>query len=175
MKNSPFEERPWWKAEWPYWVGGVLLALLNTGVLYVNAHPWGITTPIALWGGGVFSFLGGSPWDWGFFREMMSAPGWQVTYLYGGTLLNLGAVTGALFSSFLSSEFRIRKIRPRKMVLAALIGGFLMGYGARIALGCNIGALLGGISSFSLHGWVYLVFLPVGAFIGTKLLLRFFL
>ena len=30
-----------------------------------------------------------------------------------------------------------------------------MGYGARIAFGCNIGAYFGGIASFSLHGWLW--------------------
>ena len=38
-----------------------------------------------------------------------------------------------------------------------------MGYGARIAFGCNIGAYFGGIASFCLHGWLW----GVTAIVGT--------
>ena len=31
-----------------------------------------------------------------------------------------------------------------------------MGYGARLAFGCNIGALFSGIASGSLHGWLWM-------------------
>tara|TARA_E500000331_G_C17115420_1_gene651508 strand:- start:440 stop:553 length:114 start_codon:yes stop_codon:yes gene_type:complete len=33
-----------------------------------------------------------------------------------------------------------------------VIGGLLMGYGARIAFGCNIGAFVSGDAYTSLHG-----------------------
>jgi uncharacterized membrane protein YedE/YeeE len=36
-----------------------------------------------------------------------------------------------------------------------LVAGFLMGYSARLALGCNVGAMLSGISTGSLHGWIW--------------------
>ncbi|WDC85116.1 YeeE/YedE thiosulfate transporter family protein [Caloramator sp. mosi_1] len=50
-----------------------------------------------------------------------------------------------------------------------------MGYGARISFGCNIGALFSGVASMSLHGWVFMVFIFVGAFIGSKLLVKYFM
>jgi uncharacterized membrane protein YedE/YeeE len=34
----------------------------------------------------------------------------------------------------------------------AVVGGLLLGYGARIAFGCNIGAYFSGIAFTSLHG-----------------------
>ena len=45
-----------------------------------------------------------------------------------------------------------------------------MGYATRVALGCNIGSFFGAVASFSLHGWVFGVFVMVGAWIGSKLL-----
>ena len=42
----------------------------------------------------------------------------------------------------------------RRDVLTAIAGGLMMGYGARLAYGCNIGAYLGGLASGSLHGWL---------------------
>ena len=52
---------------------------------------------------------------------------------------------------------------------AAVIGGLLLGYGARIAYGCNIGAYFSGISSGSLHGWLWLVAAFSGNIAGTRL------
>ena len=85
----------------------------------------------------------------------------------------MAIIMGALIASLLAGEFRIRKWRSNRFVLAALAGGMLMGYGARIALGCNIGAYFSAIPSFSLHGWVFGVFIIAGAYLGGKLLLRF--
>lgn len=48
-----------------------------------------------------------------------------------------------------------------------------MGYGARIAFGCNIGAFFSGVASMSLHGWIYVVFIFLGAWIGSKLLVKY--
>jgi hypothetical protein len=48
-----------------------------------------------------------------------------------------------------------------------------MGYGARLAFGCNIGAFFSGIASGSLHGWVWFVFGLIGSVLGVALRPRF--
>ncbi|HAU23470.1 MAG TPA: hypothetical protein DCX09_02225, partial [Gammaproteobacteria bacterium] len=58
---------------------------------------------------------------------------------------------------------------PARSLLAAVVGGLMLGYGARIAFGCNIGAYFGGISSTSLHGWLWFVAAFAGSSIGTRL------
>lgn len=55
-----------------------------------------------------------------------------------------------------------------------VIGGLMLGYGARLAFGCNIGAYFGGIASGSLHGWVWLVAAFAGNMLGVKLRPFFF-
>ena len=65
--------------------------------------------------------------------------------------------------------------KPGKQVAAAVLGGLMMGYGARLAFGCNIGAFYSGISSLSLSGWVFGVFLFAGAIVGSKLLVKWFM
>jgi uncharacterized membrane protein YedE/YeeE len=50
-----------------------------------------------------------------------------------------------------------------------VIGGLLLGYGARIAYGCNIGAYFSGIGSGSLHGWLWLPAAFMGSVVGTSL------
>ncbi len=58
---------------------------------------------------------------------------------------------------------------PLRLAIGAVVGGILMGYGARIAFGCNIGAYFGGIASFSLHGWLWGVTAIVGTVGGLAL------
>lgn len=45
----------------------------------------------------------------------------------------------------------------------------MMGYGARLAFGCNIGAYLGGMVSGSAHGLWWLVWGFAGSWIGIGL------
>ena len=93
----------------------------------------------------------------------------------GGSIRNLGIIFGALAATLFASQFKIKKIKTLRQVVAAILGGLLMGYGARLANGCNIGALFTAIASFSLSGWVFGAFLLVGAFIGSKLLAKYFM
>ena len=58
---------------------------------------------------------------------------------------------------------------PLKSLAAAVAGGVMLGYGARIAYGCNIGAYFSGIASASVHGWVWLPAAFVGNVAGTRL------
>ena len=58
------------------------------------------------------------------------------------------------FSSFLA----VCEMGPRGM-----LGGLLMGYGARLAYGCNIGAYLGGLASGSAHGWAWAIMAFAGS------------
>ena len=88
---------------------------------------------------------------------------------------NLGIVLGALLATLLASQFKIKKIKSIRQVVAAVVGGLLMGYGARLANGCNIGALFTGTASLSVSGWVFAATLLVGAYIGSKLLKKFFM
>ena len=58
---------------------------------------------------------------------------------------------------------------PMRSLIAAIVGGLLLGYGARLAYGCNIGAYFSGILSGSLHGWLWLVVAFIGNVVGTRL------
>ena len=62
----------------------------------------------------------------------------------------------------------IKNLRNKKIIknfVAGILGGLMMGIGARFAFGCNIGAFIGGIASGSLHGWVWISHF---ALLGTK-------
>ena len=175
-KGSTWPRRGCWRP-WPYWAGAVLLAVLNT-VLAKVYRPWGVTAAITNWAAGAWSLLGGHPEQWGYYRTRglppLLAPGpgsWLERILNdGGTLLDIGVVVGVLLAAASRSEFKLKPIRSGNQAIRAIVGGIFMGYGARLSYGCNIGALLGGIASQSLHGWVFGVFVVLGAAAGTAVL-----
>jgi uncharacterized membrane protein YedE/YeeE len=83
--------------------------------------------------------------------------------------MNFGIVAGALLASLLAGRFAPTWRVPMRSLAAAIIGGLLLGYGARVAFGCNIGAYFSGIASGSLHGWLWLVAAFAGNIAGTRL------
>ena len=154
------------KGPWAYWVGAVVLAILNILVLIVRQQPWGITTNILNWAKWLGSLVG-----------LVDSQGITINQLMllSGTYLNLGVILGAFWAALAASQTRFRPVRDKKYVISALAGGLLMGYGARIAYGCNIGLLLNGIASSSLTGWLFMIAVFIGTWLGSKILLRFLL
>lgn len=168
--------KKWFKSAWPYLTGAVLLSLFQIVTLATTGNPWGVSGVFANWGAWIFEAFGGSVDKWYYF----SSEGAQATleagfFNHAGTWRNIGIILGALLAVLLASQFKIKKIKSKKQVIAACLGGLLMGYGARIAFGCNIGALFSGIASLSLSGWVFAIAMFGGAVVGSKLLVKFFM
>lgn len=175
IKNNDFYKM-WFKDALPYVTGAVLLSVFQIVTFSTTGNPWGVSGVFANWGAWLFELVGGSVDKWFYF----SSPGAQATLEAGflndpGTWRNLGIIAGALFAAMMASGFKIKKIKSFRQVIAAALGGLLMGYGARIAFGCNIGALFSGIASLSLSGWVFAAFMFAGAIIGSKLLVKYFM
>ena len=70
--------------------------------------------------------------------------------------MDFGIVLGAMMAAGLAGRYAPVWRLPLRSLVAAVIGGLLLGYGARLAYGCNIGAYFSGIVSGSLHGWLWL-------------------
>lgn len=173
-KNKYYKS--WLKSAWTYIIGAVLLSLFQIVTFATTGNPWGVSGVFANWGAWIYRAIGGSVDKWYYF----SSKGAQATLEKGflnhpGSIRNLGIIFGALLATLLASQFKFKKIKSKKQVIAAILGGLLMGYGARIGFGCNIGALYGGIASLSLSGWVFGLFMFFGAIVGSKLLVKYFM
>ena len=82
--------------EWPYWVGGVILAAVNTSVLAILGRLWGITGPITNLGGRLLENLGTRPETWAYFRAADHEQAFREFDMLNGLLwLNLGVMAGA--------------------------------------------------------------------------------
>jgi len=158
------------RGPWPLVAGAVALALLNFLTLYLAGRPWGITSAFALWGSKIAAAIGFDVASWPYW----STPA-RRTELNGSvfndvtSVMDFGIVLGALLAAALAGRFAPVWRVPLRSAVAAVVGGLLLGYGARLAYGCNIGAYFSGIASGSLHGWVWLVAAFFGNVLGTRL------
>ncbi|MDR7302418.1 YeeE/YedE family protein [Haloactinomyces albus] len=157
------------RGSWPLWVGAIALAGLNALTLVFKGSPWGITSAFALWGSKAAQGLGVDVSSWPYW----STPGNAETLAnpvlaHATSVMDLGIILGALVAAAAGGSFVLHRRVPPKIMLGAIVGGILMGYGARIAYGCNIGAYFGGIASFSLHGWLWAIVAIAGTYAGLK-------
>ena len=150
---------------WSPMAGAVALAIVCVATLLFIGRPWGVTWGFALWGAKIANFAGVDV------NAMQYWSGWRERALENSvfrdttSVMNFGIMAGALGAAALASKFRPLASLTRIEISTAIFGGLLMGYGARLAYGCNIGAYLGGLISGSLHGWAWMV----AAFIGSAL------
>lgn len=169
-------QRPrWLMGPWPLLFGAVALALLNFATLALAGRPWGVTSAFALWGAKGFTALGGDVSGWGYWQAPGNAAALEASvWSHITSVMNIGIILGALAAASLAGKFAPNFRIPMRSVVAAIIGGLMLGYGARLAFGCNIGAYFGGIASGSLHGWLWLVAAFAGNMLGVRLRPLFF-
>jgi uncharacterized membrane protein YedE/YeeE len=158
------------RGPWPLLWGAVLLALGNYATLALAGRPWGITSGFALWGAKLYAATGADVAAWGYFASPARAAALRESVFADVTsVMDFGIVLGAMLAAALAGKFKPEwRVAPRSLA-AAIIGGLLLGYGARLAYGCNIGAYFSGIASSSLHGWLWLGAALAGSVIGTRL------
>ncbi len=158
--------RSWFERRWV--VGAIALALLATLNLLIAGQPWGVVYGFGLWFGKVAVASG--LWDPaanGFWAQPGNAARLTQTLLLDVTsITNIGILAGALWVAARGSETS----RPLSGTqwLVGLAAGLLMGYSSRLAFGCNVGAMLSGISTGSLHGWIWLPMAFAGTLIGIR-------
>jgi uncharacterized membrane protein YedE/YeeE len=159
---------------WPLSWGVLGLALFSYLTLLVAHHPWSITFAFGLWGAKIFTALGGDVSHWAYWSSGYPARALNSSVLADVTsVMDFGIILGAVLAAGLAGSFAPAKKIRFNLVLTAIIGGLLLGYGARLAFGCNIGGMFSGIASGSLHGWLWLVAGFTGAVTGVYLRVLF--
>jgi len=156
------------RGPWPLLWGAVGLALLNAATLIIAGRPWGITSGFALWGGKIADAAG---MDLSAYAYWSARQGLLDRSLFADTtsVMNFAIVLGAMAAAGLAGRFAPGWRLPWRGVTTAILGGLMMGYGARLAYGCNIGAYFSGVASGSLHGWLWLVCGFAGSILGTHI------
>jgi uncharacterized membrane protein YedE/YeeE len=165
----------WLTGPWPLIAGALSLAAVNVATLSLAGRPWGVTSGFALWGSKMAAGMGVDVASWPYWQRSGPAVALESS-VFGDitSVMNFGIVLGALAAASLAGRFAPVWRIPVRSLAAAVIGGLLLGYGARIAYGCNIGAYFSGLASASLHGWVWFAaaFAGNAAAVGLRPLFR---
>jgi len=154
--------------DWKPYLAGAGIGVLSWIVFAVVAAPIGITTAMSQVAGGIASLFVGSD-------AVAQNAYWKVHSfnLDYGTLFLVGTFLGALASALASRTFHVEivpgvwrerfGISPTRRMIAALVGGALVMYGARMAGGCTSGNGISQGLQLAVVGWTFLaVMFPVG-------------
>lgn len=146
------------------------IGALAGALFLVSGQPWGVTMGLTVAGAKAAAAIGLSPagmdfWSWAGPRAALAAP----FLAMHSALSDMGLLLGALLAAAATGRLRHGTPLALRPALAAALGGLLMGVGARLSAGCNIGAFVGGLSSGSLHGLVWLVAVLPGCWIGIRM------
>ena len=143
---------------WLVWGAAVLVATLNV-FLFAFDRPWTASDGLRNWGDWALTGVG-----------LVRRPDLLPPWLYSGSILNVGVIVGGTIAALLSREFAIR-VPARAELAKGGAGGLLMGIGAVLAFGCNIGGFFSATSALSLSGLGMMLGLGAGAFIGIRYLI----
>jgi len=149
----------------------ILLALLAILNLIIAGQSWGVVYGLGLWGAKLAQAGGMDVAATAFWSNSAHAERLQQSILTDVTsLTNIGLIAGA----FLVMRWRrrtdpqIANLQPLSW-LVVIFAGLVLGYSSRIAFGCNVGAFFSGVSTGSLHGWVWFVAAFCGSVLGIRL------
>ncbi len=154
--------------------GAALLALLATLNLMIAGQPWGIVYGFGLWGAKAATALGlFDPAANAFWSDPGHAERLHQTLLLDvSSITNIGILAGALWVA--ARRPQTPRTLTRRQWAIGLVAGFLLGYSSRLAFGCNVGAMVSGISTGSLHGWLWVPMAFLGTLVGLRVRRRFF-
>jgi len=174
LVSEPRSEFSMLRGPWPLLAGALALALVQVATLLFAGRPWGVTSAFALWGAKIAGVVGFDVSTWPYWsRSGPSASLDQSIFNDITSVMNIGIILGALGAASLARKFSPSAKVPLGQIIAAILGGLLLGYGARIAFGCNIGAYFSGIGSTSLHGWLWFIAAFAGSILGTRIRPKF--
>lgn len=153
-----------------YVIGGIAIGLLCVAVFAAGGHPWSVTFGYTVWGAKAANALGfdlshAAFWQWPGPKRALAESVLSDT----SSLTDFGMLFGAMAAAAAGKPFAATAWPPMRSLLAAGVGGLLMGWGARLGFGCNIGAFVGGVASGSLHGWIWFLAALPGCMIGIRL------
>lgn len=149
----------------PYIIGVGIGILVWLGFILSNKAIGCSTAYARTFGMGEKLVRGGKVKNKAYYKKFVPKIDWE-------WMLVLGIVVGAFFSSMLSGSFRVEMVPAvwestfgSSMVLrfiGALIGGFLLGFGARMAGGCTSGHGISGTAQLALGSWLAFIFFFIG-------------
>ena len=178
------------RAPWPWYVAGPLIGLVVPFVFWYGGKKWGVSSSLQhLCAAALPARIEYFRYDWwkkGAWHLAMTA-GMIVGGFLGGRVLSTPDAVVAIsdathaylaslgiteFSGMVPSDvFSLRGLLTLPGVLVVLVGGFLVGFGARWANGCTSGHAISGLSNLQLSSLVVVIGFFIGGLISAHVIL----
>jgi uncharacterized membrane protein YedE/YeeE len=81
--------------------------------------------------------------------------------------MSAAVIGGAAVMALYHNEFKL-KFPTLEIATWAILGGILMGIGARVGMGCNIGAFFATVTNGDPSGWLFMLGMTSGGWVGVK-------
>ena len=143
----------------------VLLALVATLYFGIFGIGWAVTGEMTRWGGEFLELFGKDLSSYSYYN-MTNLSGNPLTRIEG--LMLIGMFGGATIAAFMANKVKFRLPASKIRVFQAIVGGLLSGFGARLAFGCNLLDFFTGLPYFSLHTWLFAIFMILGIYTAVK-------
>lgn len=145
----------------------IALGILATYYFGFFGSVWAVTGEMTRWGGEFLELFGFDTSKYGYY-QIQNLNGTPLTRNDG--IMLIGMFLGCFIAALWANNVKFRLPRSKTRVFQALIGGILSGFGARLAMGCNLANFFTGLPYFSVHTWVFVVFMIIGIYLGIKVI-----
>lgn len=143
----------------------IAAGILSTYYFGLTGTFWAVTGEFTRWGGHIMQLFGAHPETWGYFK-VIGFEGSPLDRIDG--VMIIGMFAGCFAAALWANNIKLRMPQHRIRIFQAILGGIIAGFGARLAMGCNLAAFFTGIPQFSLHAWYFAVATAAGSYFGAK-------
>ncbi len=145
---------------WNPFIVFAVLGVLSAVYFALSGTVWAVTGEFTRMGGQVLELFGVDVSQWPYFANVVHLQGTPLSRPDGWIVIAmlLGSLTAALFAG----DFRFRLPARKRRWVQAIGGGIIAGFGARLALGCNLAAMFTGVPQFSFHAWIFTLMTAIG-------------
>ncbi len=164
------------EVRWPPYVVGVGIGILSWFTFLISHRALGCSTAFAKLSGMIeMLFRGDNVKLKPYYQKLDLVVGWQM-------MLVLGVFIGSLLSALLSGDFQWQWVPSTwasafggsalLRVAIALLGGVIIGFGARWANGCTSGHGISGTLQLTVSSWISAIFFFIGGILTANLIFR---
>lgn len=143
----------------------LFLGMLSAVYFGVFGGVWAVTGEMTRWGGEFLELFGMDLSGFSYYQKQ-NLNGTPLTRTDGVMLIAM--FVGCLVASLWANKVKFRLPASSMRVMQAIIGGLLSGFGARLAFGCNLANFFTGLPYFSLHTWVFTLFMVIGIYLAVR-------
>ena len=143
----------------------IAAGILATYYFGITGTFWAVTGEFTRWGGQLLQLTGVHAETWGYYK-LIGLEGSPLTRIDG--MMIIGMFGGCFAAALWANNVKLRLPKSRIRIFQAIIGGMIAGFGARLAIGCNLAAFFTGIPQFSLHAWFFALATAIGSWFGAR-------